>query len=81
MLPAAELLGDCRYADARNAYETSLARSPNRFYSLSGAARAAELDGDRAAAARYYRDLVALAGDSGSAMAPVQHARGYLAER
>lgn len=86
VLPAAELLGDLllelgRYADARKAYHTSLARSPNRFYSLSGAARAAELDGDSAAAGRYYRDLVALAGDSGSALAPVQHARSYLAER
>ena len=68
VLPAAELLGDLlmelgRYADARAAYETSLARSPNRFNSLSGAARAAERAGDAAAATRYRRDLDVLVGD------------------
>jgi tetratricopeptide (TPR) repeat protein len=47
VLPAAELLGDLlmeleRFSDARVAYEKSLERSPNRYNSLSGAARAAE---------------------------------------
>jgi cytochrome c-type biogenesis protein CcmH/NrfG len=51
VLPAAELLGDMfmeleQYADARVAYEKSLARSPNRYNSLSGAARAAEREGN-----------------------------------
>jgi tetratricopeptide (TPR) repeat protein len=52
VLPAAELLGDLlmelgQFADARVAYEKSLARSPNRYNSLSGAARAAEREGMR----------------------------------
>jgi len=68
MLPAAELLGDLlmelgRFADARAAYEESLARSPNRYNSLSGAARAAEREGDAVAAERYERELVALVGE------------------
>ncbi|HWM29521.1 MAG TPA: tetratricopeptide repeat protein, partial [Woeseiaceae bacterium] len=71
VLPATELLGDLlmelgRYADARAAYEASLARSPNRFNSLSGAARAAERAGDAAAAARYRRDVGVLVGDVSS---------------
>lgn len=83
VLPAAELLGDllldtAHYADARKAFDASLARSPNRLNSLSGAARAAELAGDGKAAARYYRDLLALAGDAGTKHAAVQHARRYL---
>ncbi|HXH06124.1 MAG TPA: hypothetical protein VNI83_05980 [Vicinamibacterales bacterium] len=65
ILPAAELLGDLlielkRPREARAAYEASLAEAPNRFNAVAGAARAAEAAGDRAAAARYYRQLVAL---------------------
>jgi tetratricopeptide (TPR) repeat protein len=70
VLPAAELLGDLllelgRPADALAAYEQSLARSPNRYHSLSGAAQAAKQAGDLAAAVRYERELVALT-DSGA---------------
>jgi hypothetical protein len=62
LLPARELYGDlllelARPADARVAYEASLARQPNRARSLFGAARAAELAGDRAAARRHYQEL------------------------
>jgi tetratricopeptide (TPR) repeat protein len=86
VLPAAELLGDLlmelgQYADARKAYDASLERSPNRLYGLSGAARAAELQGDDAAAARYYRAVVALAGDTGATLAAVQDARRFLDDR
>lgn len=68
VLPAAELLGDLlmefeRYPDARVAYEASLVRSPNRYNSLSGAARAAEQEGDAVAAEQYRREVVALAGE------------------
>jgi tetratricopeptide (TPR) repeat protein len=70
VLPATELLGDMlmelgRHADARAAYEASLARSPNRYNSLSGAARAAEREGNAVAAERYARELVALVGEAG----------------
>ena len=50
-LPARELLGDMlleigRPAEALAAYEASLREAPNRFNSLYGAARAAELSQD-----------------------------------
>jgi hypothetical protein len=40
-------------------YEHSLSNAPNRFNSLYGAARAAELSKDTARARRYYAALVA----------------------
>ena len=62
LLPARELYADLllelgRTADARQAYEASLFRQPNRARSLYGAARAAELIGDRAGARRRYQEL------------------------
>jgi tetratricopeptide (TPR) repeat protein len=59
MLPAREMLGDLlleigRPADALTAYEATLKGSPNRLNALTGAARAAQLAGDRAKAAGYY---------------------------
>jgi tetratricopeptide (TPR) repeat protein len=70
LLPARELYGDLllelgRPAEARRAYEASLARQPNRARSLSGAARAAEIAGDHVAARHRYQELERLlaAGD------------------
>ncbi len=62
VLPARELYGDMlldagRYTDAIATYEVALARSPNRFNSLSGAARAAERAGDSQLAGSFYRRL------------------------
>jgi tetratricopeptide (TPR) repeat protein len=62
LLPARELYGDLlleigRAADARRAYEASLYRQPNRARSLYGAARAAELAGDRVGARQRYQEL------------------------
>ena len=52
VLPAGELLADMllaagEYREARNAYEQSLVRSPNRRNSLQGSVRAAKLAGDQ----------------------------------
>jgi tetratricopeptide (TPR) repeat protein len=63
ILPARELLGDMllasgRYEEAQTQYLAALERSPNRFNSLYGAARAAEQGGDANKAALYYRKLV-----------------------
>ena len=63
LLPARELEGDMllaagRYAAAQIAYETALAREPNRARSLYGSARAAELAGDRAGARRRYDEFL-----------------------
>jgi tetratricopeptide (TPR) repeat protein len=60
VLPASELYGDMLlatgdYEGALRQYEVALTRSPNRFYSLYGAARAAELNNDSEMAAQYYK--------------------------
>jgi hypothetical protein len=62
VVPARELLGDLlleagRPSEALKRFEASLANSPNRFNGISGAARAAELSGNRTAAAKYHRQL------------------------
>jgi hypothetical protein len=65
LLPARELEGDMllaagRYAEARSAYQATLARERGRARSLFGAARAAELGGDRKAADAGYREYLKL---------------------
>ncbi len=81
LLPARELYGDMlmeqgRLGEAVEAYRQSLEISPNRFWSLYSAARAAE-DGDNAAQARdMYTRLIELAGDSDRA--EVARARQYV---
>jgi hypothetical protein len=65
LLPAAELLGDMllasgRYTEARKAYRSTLLREPRRARSLFGAARAAELAGDRAGATAGYQEFLRL---------------------
>ncbi len=64
ILPARELLADMllemgKPAEALAEYRLSLGEAPGRFNGLSGAARAAEAAGERAAAATYYRELLA----------------------
>jgi tetratricopeptide (TPR) repeat protein len=65
LLPAQELAGDMllltgRYGEARAAYKATLARERNRARSIFGMARAAELAGDREAAAADYRKFLQL---------------------
>ena len=65
ILPAREMLGDLllmldQPANALEAYERSLADAPNRFNGLTGAARAAQLAGDRAKASAYYAQAAKL---------------------
>jgi hypothetical protein len=64
LLPARELEADMllatgRHAAARASYEATLQREPKRARSLFGAARAAELAGDRAGARRRYEEFLA----------------------
>ena len=67
--PARELLGDMlielgQPAEALKEFEASHRVEPNRFQGLYGAARAAELAGDRARARTYYGRLVTLGKDA-----------------
>jgi tetratricopeptide (TPR) repeat protein len=69
VVPARELLAEMllelkQPGEALREYEASQRREPNRFRNYAGAARAAEMSGDRAKAAAYYRKLVALARDA-----------------
>jgi tetratricopeptide (TPR) repeat protein len=84
LLPARELLGDLlmelqRPSQALVEYEASLQLNPNRFNGLYGAARAAELSGDRAKAAAYYRQLLAACEKADSERQEVRRARLFLA--
>jgi len=63
LMPARELLGDAlldlqQPALALREYEATMKIEPNRFRTVWGAARAAELAGDRAKARRYYAQIV-----------------------
>lgn len=75
VLPAREMLGDLllevgRPAAALAEYERSLADNPNRLNGLTGAARAAQLAGERAKAIDYY----ARVGELLEARRPATHA-------
>ncbi|HEY2091877.1 MAG TPA: hypothetical protein VGJ81_08320 [Thermoanaerobaculia bacterium] len=67
IVPAREMLGEMlldgnRPADALEAFERSLTESPNRLNALTGAARAAQLSGNRTKAASYYGRVAELLG-------------------
>lgn len=83
LMPARELLGEmllamAKPAEALREFEASVAKEPNRFRGLFGAARAAELTGEPAKARDYYRRLVAIAGTS--KRAEIQQAKKFLAK-
>ncbi len=66
-IPAREMLGDLllelhQPAEAFAAYESALKASPDRFDSLYGAARAAQLAGNSAAANHYHTELTRICG-------------------
>ncbi len=83
VLPARELYGDMlletgSYAKASAEYLAVLERSPNRFYSLFGAGRAAELGGDTDAAAKYYQLLLDNCPDATNERPQLAHARDFF---
>lgn len=86
ILPARELLGDMlremgRYEEAIAAYEAALERSPNRFRGLYGAGRAAELGGDREAAAAWYGKLLEVVAPGADDRPEIAHAREVVGAR
>jgi tetratricopeptide (TPR) repeat protein len=85
-LPAGEMLADMLLLQgnapaALQGYRISLLSDPNRFNALLGAGRAAELSGQIALAARYYRALLAnCGGASGAALRVLEHAQAIIAK-
>jgi tetratricopeptide (TPR) repeat protein len=84
--PARELLGEMlvelgQPAEALKEFEASHRVEPNRFQGLYGAARAAELAGDRARARTYYGRLLTL-GKGGDADRPeLKQAQSFIAAK
>ncbi len=84
VVPARELLGEMllaldKPAEALAAFESTLQRSPNRFNALYGAARAAQMAGQREKARQYYSALVAVS-DPVSPRPELRTAKSYLQE-
>jgi len=86
ILPAREMLGDLlselnQPALALKEYENALESLPNRFNSIYGVARSAELSGDHKKARIYYGKLVILGNQSDGSRQELQQARRYLTKR
>lgn len=86
VLPARELLGELfmeldQPALALPEFETVLRSSPRRFNSTYGAARAAELTGDRRKAKERYSELLQLRGQNGSARLELMNATVFVQDR
>src|SRR5262245_8469928 len=85
LVPARELLGELllevkQPAPALQAFEASQRSEPNRFKGLYGAARAAELAGEKEKARAFYTQLVALAEQADSERPELDEARTFLAQ-
>jgi len=86
VLPASEQLGDLlmelgKASEALAQYRSDLAESPNRLNGLYGAARAARLSGDAAAAREYYGKLLAVCVRADGAKDQVAEAREFLEKK
>ncbi len=84
IIPARELLGDMlmqagKHKEALAAYEHSMKVEPNRFRGLAGAARAAELAGEKQTAKDYYQRLLKLAEKSDGDRPILATARAFVA--
>jgi tetratricopeptide (TPR) repeat protein len=86
LAPARELLGYMlldagRHAEALVAFEATTKKEPNRFRGAYGAARAAELSGDRAKATNYYKQLLEIAKDADAERAELVAAKNFVSGR
>lgn len=84
VVPARELLGEMllevgRPADALAEFEGALEATPNRFRSLYGAARAAELAGEMEHARQYYAQLLEVSRWADSGRPEPAEAKRFLA--
>lgn len=85
VLPARELLADMLLEMGRNKqalkeYKAALERNANRFNSLYGAGRAAELEENKDEATFYYKQLVATTAKADTPRDRLQQAKAFLAE-
>jgi tetratricopeptide (TPR) repeat protein len=83
LLPARELYGALLLergmaSEALAAYEAAMAKEPNRFLSLAGAAIAAERVGDTAKAKAYYEKLIAMTDNPNADRPELAAARQFL---
>jgi hypothetical protein len=83
LIPARELLGEmlmelARPGDALVEFEAVTVKEPNRFRALYGAARAAELSGDRDKARAHYTTLMTVAANPASGRSELATARAFL---
>ena len=83
LFPAREMLANLlldlgQPAPALVEFERSQKSDPNRFRSLAGAARAAELAGDRDRARGFYTKLTALAATADTERPELTHAKAFL---
>jgi predicted Zn-dependent protease len=83
IIPARELLGEMLLAAdqpqaALQAFEASMRVEPNRFWGLYGAARAAELAGERDKAKTHYAQLIALAERADSERPALAQAKEFM---
>ena len=86
VVPARELLGELLLELkepklALKEFETALLAAPNRFNGLYGAAKAAELSGDREKARNFYAKLAAVSERSDGERPELQAAKMFLASR
>ena len=83
LLPAREMVGDLllemnRPKEALEQYELSLKNNPNRFNSLYGAGKSAELTGDMKKAKSYFGELLKLNKDSHSKRPQIVYAKNSV---
>ncbi len=85
LAPARELYGmmlleRSMAKEALVAFEATMAKEPNRYNAIAGAARAAELLGDNAKAKAHYGQLVTLTSGSTADCRELAGARQFLAK-
>jgi len=83
LLPAREMLGDLylelnKPKDALKQYELTLEKNPNRFNSLYGAGKSAELAGDMKKAKFFFGELLKLNKDSHSKRPQIVYAQNSV---
>jgi tetratricopeptide (TPR) repeat protein len=83
LVPGRELLAEMlleanRPTEALKEFETSMRTEPNRFRGFYGAAKAAQLSGDRKKAEGYYTKLLALSANADADREELREAKAFL---